>query len=126
MIPLIFMDGLAFIPLTLIHQQQSLHLARVLVDTGSATSIFKTDDLRRLGMQFMPNDPIQLMRGIGGQEAVIEKRIDSLQIGTQLFKDVIVQSGAMSYAPDFDGIIGMDFLLASHALLDLKERQLRF
>ncbi|MFC1959922.1 hypothetical protein ACFLYO_04360, partial [Chloroflexota bacterium] len=74
-------NQLPFVNVILQVNQQTLNLSRVLLDTGSAATIFKTDDLMKLGLSLETNDPIHYMVGIGGREIVIEKEIEMLQVG---------------------------------------------
>ena len=47
-------DGLPFIAVTLTHRGQSLTLQRVLLDTGSAGSLFATEDLLNINVRLEP------------------------------------------------------------------------
>lgn len=118
-------DGLAFVSVTLHANGGTLFLKRVLLDTGSAATLFKTDDLSQLGLIPLPSDPLRIMRGIGGDEAVIEKQIDSLQVGPLHMKQVTVQMGAVDYDIKMDGILGLDYLAQTNAIIDLSRLELR-
>ncbi|MEP7293521.1 MAG: hypothetical protein ABI835_17175 [Chloroflexota bacterium] len=78
-----------------------------------------------LGIVPLPTDKLRFLHGIGGDEAVIEKTIDALQIGEFVAAPFIVQMGAMEYGIPMDGIIGLDFLLRAQATIDFKTLQIR-
>jgi len=123
--PIRLIDGLAFVTVTLQANGQVLSLERVLLDTGSAGTVFKTDALELIGVFPLPTDPLRLLRGIGGDEAVIEKSIEALQVGALVIAPFTIQIGAVDYGIVMDGILGLDFLLRAHALIDLESMQLR-
>lgn len=123
--PIALVDGLAFVSVTLRANGQSLLLERVLLDTGSGGMLFKTDDLEQLGIIPLPSDPLRIMRGIGGEEAVIEKRITALEVGPLVVAPLAIQLGAVDYDIAMDGILGLDYLLRAHATIDFGAMQLR-
>jgi len=122
--PIRLIDGLAFVTVTLQANGQVLSLERVLLDTGSAGTVFKTDALELIGVFPLPTDPLRLLRGIGGDEAVIEKSIEALQVGALVIAPFTIQIGTVDYGIVMDGILGLDFLLRAHALIDLESMQL--
>ena len=107
------------------YQGQSLDLANVLLDTGSAGTIFSADRVLDLGMQYEADDPIHRVRGIGGAEFVFSKRIDSLSLGELQVNDFDVEVGAMDYGIEMDGIVGLDFLMQVGAIIDLSQLEVR-
>ncbi len=117
--------NLPFVSVTLRANGQTLHLQRVLLDSGSAGSLFKTDDLRSIGVTGEMTDRIRFMSGIGGREAVIEKQIDALEVGNLIAQPFKIQMGSLAYDFAMDGILGADFLLVTNAIIDFKNLQLR-
>ena len=118
-------DGLPFITVTLRVNGQALTLQRVLVDTGSAASIFKTDELAKLGIIPRPEDPIRTMTGVGGKEFIIQKQISGIEVGDLKTGPFIIQMGALDYDIPIEGILGTDFLLAVEAVIDFAAMQIR-
>jgi hypothetical protein len=118
MVKITIIQGLPFISVEINANKQSLVLERVLLDSGASDSVFKTDDLEKIGVFQEPNDLVQKMTGIGGDEYVIEKTISSLGIGELRASPFTIQLGAMDYGMKIDGIIGMDFLLKTGAKID--------
>jgi Aspartyl protease len=99
---------------------QQLTFERVLLDTGSAATLFKTDDLERLGILPLPDNHVRFMAGVGGTESVIEKQIDALQVGSFILKPCTIYMSALDYAIPMDGILGVDFLLRVGARVDFQ------
>jgi Aspartyl protease len=111
---------LPFVRVVLHANGQSLLLERVLLDTGSAASIFRTDDLAKIGITIAPEDKIRYMSGVGGREAVIEKRIEAIEVGDLVARPFTVQMGAIEYGIPMDGILGNDFLLQTGAVINFR------
>jgi len=119
------LDGMPYVVATLVHHGSSLTLDHVLLDTGSITSVFRSDLVKPIGLTLEKSDPIRFMRGVGGREAVIEKRVDSISVGPHTLQNYTMQLGGLNYGMPLDGILGLDFLLAVGATLDLKTLDIR-
>ena len=118
-------NGLPYISATLIHQRQRVTLKNVLLDTGSAGSIFSTDKVATIGLTYEPDDFVHRIRGVGGSEFVFTKQVDRLKVGDLTVAGFEIEIGAMNYGFDMDGIIGLDFLTKVGALIDLNRMELR-
>ena len=118
-------NGLPYISATLIHRRQRMTLKNILLDTGSAGTIFSTDKVATIGLTYEPEDFVHRIRGVGGSEFVFTKRVDELKVGGLKVSAFELEIGAMNYGFDMDGIIGLDFLTAVGALIDLDEMKLR-
>lgn len=103
----------------------ALHLDRVLLDTGSGTTIFKTNLLETIGVKAQGSDIVRVMTGIGGSEHVVEKIVDSVEVNGFSVSPFRIEIGAMNYGFPLDGILGMDFLLGINAIIDLDLLELR-
>ena len=117
-------DGLPYVTITLLHGGQQLDLANMLLDTGSAGTLFAADQILAIGLQYEADDPVQRIRGIGGTEFVFVKRIDRLSMGGLQVSDFAIEVGAMDYGFAIDGIIGTDFLLQVGAVIDLSRLEI--
>jgi predicted aspartyl protease len=109
----------------LVFDGRQSYLDDVIIDTGSAASVFAADVVAELGILPEPTDKIHRVRGVGGFEFVYSKRIDSLSIGTLVVSDFEIQVGAMHYGFPLQGLIGMDFLTAAKAIIDLGRLEIR-
>jgi hypothetical protein len=96
-----------------------------LLDSGSGATGFKTDELEKIDVRLQPGDLIEYLSGIGGQEPVVEKYIDSIELGDLQVTSFAVQVGAMDYGFQMDGILGADFLLRMGAVVDFKTLEVR-
>ncbi len=122
---LYFRYGLPFAEVELINADNSIELFKVLIDTGSATTIISTETAINLGLGPNADDEISIVRGVGGIEAVYEKNVEVIKLDTAILKNIKVDVGAMQYGFEIDAIIGMDVLGQAKAVLDLGEMILR-
>ena len=109
---------LPFISITAVHCGVEFRIYNVLVDTGSAATIFASDYVREFGIDSEPEDKIRKIVGVGGNEYVLEKRIDTLIIDGVSIEDSIIQIGDMDYGFGINGIIGGDLLMRTKMIID--------
>lgn len=112
--------GLPFCDLTVCYKGKVLKINNVLVDTGSGGTILKMDLVEKIGLTIDINDEIEAISGIGGKEFVFIKNVDFLEIGNLKINDFKVEIGTMDYGFDINGIVGMDFLAKTGAIIDLE------
>ena len=110
---------LLFTTVQLKHAGRSVVLDRVLVDTGSAATLFQTELLESIGLIYAPDDEVHEVFGVGGSELVFQKRVDLVTCGDLIVRDFSVEAGWLDYGIQLNGILGLDFLLATRAVIDL-------
>ncbi len=120
-----FERGLLLCEVQIAHAAQTLLLSRVLVDTGSAGTIFQTDELRKIGIEYDLNDEMHRIRGVGGSEFVFSKNLSLIQVGDLRTEHFMVEVGWMDYGFELQGILGLDFLRITKAIIDLDKFELR-
>ena len=118
------MGGLPYISAGLGYHGRHVTLNKVLLDTGSAGTIFSTDRVSGIGLMYEPDDLVHRIRGVGGSEFVFTKQVDRLSAGRLRVEQFEIEIGAMDYGFQIDGIIGMDFLTRVGALIDLKRMKI--
>ncbi|HNT76176.1 MAG TPA: retropepsin-like aspartic protease [Anaerolineae bacterium] len=116
--------GLPYISARIVYHGQTIELDDVLLDTGSAGTIFATDKLAAIGLCLELHDTIHRIRGVGGSEFAFTKHVDQLSIGNFQVQNFEVEVGAMAYGLPLDGIVGMDFLLQVGACIDLRRLEI--
>jgi hypothetical protein len=112
---------LPFISITVVHNGIEFKIDNVLVDTGSAATIFASDYVREFGIDSEPEDKIRKIVGVGGNEYVIEKRIDALIIDGVSIEDSIIQVGDMDYGFGINGVIGGDLLMRTKMIINYEK-----
>jgi len=117
--------GLAYVEAALAFRGKTLHLDSVILDTGSASTLFASDKLLEIGIVPEPSDSLKRIRGIGGVEFVFTKHIDRLAVGEIAIVNFEIEVGAMDYGFPAQGILGLNFLVQAGVLIDLHRLELR-
>lgn len=123
---LTFRHDLAFVTATLTYSGVSVDIANVLVDTGAASTIINADLAADAGVYVSPTDTLRRLRGVGGHEHVFTRRADRFAIGDHGLDSFELEIGEMDYGFQIGGILGMDFLRAASAVIDLHRLTIDF
>lgn len=118
-------QGLAYVEVVLTFRGRSLRVGDTILDTGSASTIFSADRLLEIGVVPEPPDTLRRLRGIGGTEYAFTKRLDLLGVSNMEIPGFEIEVGAMDYGFPAEGILGLDYLLRTGALIDLQHLELR-
>ena len=119
-------DDLLLVPVIVAYQGRQVQIPDLVVDTGSATTMISTDAVAQVGIVPEPQDTLHVVRGLGGSEVVFSRRVDCLLIGPRAVEQYEVEVGGIDAAFDINGILGLDVLLQTGAVLDLGALQLDF
>lgn len=119
-------DNLPFTSVVIGYKGSEIEVTNVPIDTGSASSIFSADIVEQLQIVPSPQDTLQVIRGIGGTEVVFKRCIDFLELGEFRLPNFEIEVGGMDYGFMIHGILGMDFLIGSGAIINLKTMQIQF
>jgi hypothetical protein len=123
---LLLKDDLPFVSVTVAYRGRQLQIPDILVDTGSASTILSADQVASLDLVPEPTDVLKLIQGVGGTEAVFTRRVDHLQVDEQHLRGFEIEVGGLDYGFAINGILGMDFLTQTRAIIDLNKLQLHF
>lgn len=86
---------LPLIQLRIWYKGQILLLDRILVDTGSASTIFKLDIVEKIGITAEEDDIVGSISGVGGSEYIFLKQIDSIELNGLNIRNFTVNIGIM-------------------------------
>jgi hypothetical protein len=114
-------QGLPFVSVDICFRRRELFLEKVLIDTGSATTILNANRVEAIGVIPEENDIVDAIRGVGGVEYVYTKYFDSIKLEDALIHDFQVEIGNMDYGLDIDGILGFDFISAAGLIIDARQ-----
>ncbi len=118
-------DNLPFIKMIVTYGGKEIKIPSVLVDTGSATTIFAADMVAQIGITPDPDDILHTLRGIGGTEVVFTRQVDRLRIGQYGIDHFEIEVGGMDYGFEMNGILGTDFLVQIGAIINLHQLNLQ-
>jgi len=118
--------GLPFITAILTYRQKEVEVSHVLIDTGLARTVFAADVVAQIGLIPEPEDALLTVRGVGGAEVVFTRVVDRVQVGRGAVEQFEVEIGGMGYGFEINGILGMDFLTRTEAIINLHQLQLEF
>ena len=74
-------DNLPFVAVTLAYQGTAITVPHVLIDTGSARTIFAFDVVSGIQIIPAPEDILYAIRGVGGMETLFSLTVDYMQVG---------------------------------------------
>ena len=112
--------GLPFVELEVTFRRKKLILKNVLLDTGSAGTIFNANVVEKIGVAPEANDIVDTIRGVGGVEYVYVKSFDQIEFGEISQENFQVEIGNMDYGMEIDGILGFDFISSARLVIDTK------
>ena len=119
-----FKGNLPFVKVVISYQGQPLEIKNVLVDTGSATTLFATDVISAIQIFPLPDDELKVIRGVGSIETVFSRKIDFLQVGKCQLSEFEIEVGGMDYGFDINGILGTNFLIGAGAIINLRQMRI--
>ena len=125
---LISRHELVYVTATLTYRGTAVELADVLVDTGAASTstVINADLAADAGIYLAPSDQLRRLRGVGGHEHVFMRHVDRFAVGDHGLDGFEIEIGEMDYGFEFGGIIGMDFLRAARAIIDVGNLTIEF
>jgi hypothetical protein len=119
-------DSLPWATLIIENAGKRLEVPDILVDTGSASTLLSADIADQMDIHPSPNDRLYIIRGVGGQEVVYSRKIDRIGVGQTQLASFEIEIGGMDYGFPINGILGMDFLCATDARIDLGRLEIDF
>lgn len=123
---LLLEHSLALVTIEMYYRGAVLEVPRVILDTGSATTLLSVDYVEQAGIIPEAGDRIHNIYGVGGVESMFMRELDSLTVGDRTLEHFSIDVGGMEYARGINGILGMDFLLRAGAVIDLQAMSLEF
>jgi hypothetical protein len=112
--------GLPFVSVTIVFRGKELRMSKVLLDTGSASTLFNADLVREIGVIPEGSDVVDTIRGVGGVEYVYAKSLEAIYFDGLSVEHFQVEIGSMDYGMEIDGIIGFDFMKEAGLVIDTK------
>lgn len=112
-------DDLPFTRIGLTYAGNDIEIDDVLVYTGSATTVLAAHAVADVGIQPEMEDMLVTIRGVGGTETVYIRRVQAPRIGQRVVENTEIEIGGMNYGFRINGVLGMDILIQTGAIIDL-------
>ena len=117
--------GLLLVGLTIEFRGHTMMVDDLVVDTGAVQSLISIDAVDGLDIAPEPEDECVFMRGIGGRELSLRKRVNAIRCDTYHAADVLLDFGQLAAHEGINGLIGLDILESGRFVIDLNAMQLR-
>lgn len=118
-------DRLPFVSVIVRANGKSVTIDRVLLDTGSAATAFDTELMSAIDIKPELTDKTARMVGIGEGEYAVRKRVDAVELNGLIVAPTIVQLAGLDYGYGVNGILGLDFMLKTQAVIDFTKLEVR-
>lgn len=105
-----FRRGLLYLPVTLVANDRTFTMDNCIFDTGSAGSVFDTDEVANIGIHSTLESKLKRLMTVGGGQTVFISRVDQLVLGDQPIVNVEIQVGNLHSKFGIQGIIGTDLM----------------
>lgn len=104
-------DDLLQTSMTIGYKGLSLKIDNLVIDTGAVHSLLSSDIVSEIGITFENGDKLVRSFGIGGDEYSFRKRIDQVQLGNFVMKDISIDFGVFHEdISHINGLIDLDIL----------------
>jgi len=114
------------VTVSLRYEGHAVEIPDVVVDTGSGATLIAAEFAAQAGILPLPQDRLRNVQGIGGIEAVFIRQVDQILVGDHALDGFEIDVGNMDYGFAINGLLGMNFLLRSGAVIDLHSHTINF
>ncbi|MCQ4088443.1 retropepsin-like aspartic protease [Saccharibacillus sp. JS10] len=114
-----YRDGLLFTEITVHFNKQKKIISNIVIDTGASHSLISQDEVDEIGIHVGIEDEIITSYGIGGKEHAFSKRIEGIQVGDFVLRDVYIDFTSFKYH-NINRLLGLDVLTKGEFDIDLK------
>ncbi len=114
-------DGLLFTSIKVVYKGVTKCIDNIVIDTGAAETIISPDIVEDIGIIAEPNDIVNSFYGVGGSlHNFFSKNIEEVEIGSLKLQGVKLDFGVIDPKGNINGLLGIDLLIKSGAIIDLK------
>lgn len=119
-----YKDGLLFTSIRINYNGMTVELNNVVVDTGASYCIIEPSAIEDLEIILTKEDEVETFYGVNGFFNYVRRTVDNITIGNTSIGNVNIYIG--SVGEDIDGLLGLDVLKSSGAIIDLSNMEIRF
>jgi len=115
-------NGLLFASIKIKYRNMIKTIDNIVLDTGAAETIISPDTVDDIGIFAESHDNISSYYGIGGSiHNFFTKQIDEIWINAVKLQQVKVDFGVIDPKGKINGLLGLDLLLKTNAVINLRE-----
>ena len=115
-----FKNGLLYTDIKLTHEDKSIIVEDVIVDTGASHTIILPEYLETMDIGFSDDDTIVKASGYGGTvEYSVRKLINKISLGNIEIENIRLDFGQIDPYERVNGLLGLDFLKEAKIVIDL-------
>ena len=102
-------------------------IENIVIDTGAAETIISPDIVEEIGIITEPKDTVSSYYGVGGSlHNFFSKKVDEIDIENVVVREVKLDFGVIDPSGDINGLLVLDFLVSTGAIIDLNRLKLEF
>ncbi|MFC9707289.1 retropepsin-like aspartic protease [Paenibacillus sp. NPDC056933] len=118
-----YREGLLFTELTILFNGKRKRINNIVIDTGASHTLISQGEVDDIGIKVGVEDEIITSYGIGGKEHAFSKRIEGIQVGDFVLKDIPIDFTSFKYH-NINGLLGLDILKEGKFNIDLENFRL--
>jgi len=119
-------NGLLFISLEIKYKNNMKIIDNIVLDTGAVETIISPDAVEDIGIIAESDDMVGSFYGIGGSiHNYYTKKIDEVSIEAVKLQQVKLNFGVIDLKGEINGLLGLDILLKTNAIIDFKQLSLK-
>ncbi|WP_145320164.1 retropepsin-like aspartic protease [Paenibacillus xylanexedens] len=118
-----YREGLLFTELTILFNGNRKRINNIVIDTGASHTLISQDEVDDIGILVGVEDEIITSYGIGGKEHAFSKRVEGIQVGDFVLKDIPIDFTSFKYH-NINGLLGLDILIEGKFNVDLEKFKL--
>lgn len=119
-----YRDGLLYTSIQITHHGKTATINNIVVDTGASYCIIEPSAIEDLGLIFTKDDEIETFYGVNSLFSYVKRTADTLKIGDKSVENINFYVGTVDES--VDGLLGLDVLINSGAVIDLKNLEIKF
>lgn len=116
-----FKDGLLFTAFKISFRGKTKLIENIVIDTGAAESLISPDAVEELGIFAEPGDSVNSFYGVGGSlHNFFSKNVDEIRFDRATLNNVKLDFGIIDPKGYINGLLGLDLLMKTGAVIDLQ------
>ncbi|WP_183522901.1 retropepsin-like aspartic protease [Paenibacillus illinoisensis] len=113
-----YREGLLFTEVAVLYNGTKKFIDNIVIDTGASHTLIAQDEVDDIGIVVGAEDEIITSYGIGGKEHAFSKRVEGIQVGDFIIKDIPLDFTSFRYH-NINGLLGLDILIKGEFHIDL-------